>query len=351
MENKKIAKLSIAAIVVILAVLFLGGIVGGEDMRYQLPGNSGVERAQLDPATQDGTYSAESVNSFATVNVDMTIEGQEITDCTITSSGDSDLLTDEIRSEWAAAIVESQSAECDAITGASLTFSAGSVQEAVANILGQATGEIEIPAAEAEEASSEDAESAEEAPNEEVSAEEAPAEEASAEPAGGLLDGTYSVEKTTDFSTIDVEITVEGGAVAKAAVASEGASDLLTDDIRSGWADQIVEKQAVDAVSGVTVSSDAVAEAVAELLAQASGESAPAEEAPAEEAPAEEASASAEKDRLARILPHIVTTMGDNRENSYVVDYLEQDPYLVNIYEGYGFAKDYGSARGHEYTL
>ncbi|MBQ5510211.1 MAG: ammonia-forming cytochrome c nitrite reductase subunit c552, partial [Prevotella sp.] len=27
------------------------------------------------------------------------------------------------------------------------------------------------------------------------------------------------------------------------------------------------------------------------------------------------------------------------------------DPYLVNIYEGYGFAKDYGSARGHEYTL
>ena len=53
----------------------------------------------------------------------------------------------------------------------------------------------------------------------------------------------------------------------------------------------------------------------------------------------------------AAILPGIVTTMGDNRENSYVVDYLEQDPYLVNIYEGFGFAKDYLSARGHEYTL
>jgi len=49
--------------------------------------------------------------------------------------------------------------------------------------------------------------------------------------------------------------------------------------------------------------------------------------------------------------PYIVATMGDNDRNSYVVDYLEQDPYLVNIYEGYGFAKDYGSARGHEYTL
>ena len=49
--------------------------------------------------------------------------------------------------------------------------------------------------------------------------------------------------------------------------------------------------------------------------------------------------------------PYIVATMGDNAKNTYVVDYLGQDPYLVNIYEGYGFAKDYGSARGHEYTL
>ena len=44
-------------------------------------------------------------------------------------------------------------------------------------------------------------------------------------------------------------------------------------------------------------------------------------------------------------------TMGQNSENSYVTDYLEQDSYLTNIYEGYGFAKDYGSARGHEYCL
>ncbi|MBR0081235.1 MAG: ammonia-forming cytochrome c nitrite reductase subunit c552 [Clostridia bacterium] len=53
----------------------------------------------------------------------------------------------------------------------------------------------------------------------------------------------------------------------------------------------------------------------------------------------------------AKLYPYIVATMGDNDQNSYVVDYLEQDPYLVNIYEGFGFAKDYGSARGHEYTL
>ncbi|MBR0341839.1 MAG: FMN-binding protein, partial [Oscillospiraceae bacterium] len=38
--------------------------------------------------------------------------------------------------------------------------------------------------------------------------------------------------------------------------------DMLTDDHRAAWADQIVQKQAVDAVSGVTVSSAAVQEAV-----------------------------------------------------------------------------------------
>ncbi len=49
--------------------------------------------------------------------------------------------------------------------------------------------------------------------------------------------------------------------------------------------------------------------------------------------------------------PHITASMWANSKNNYVVSYLEQDPYLVNIYEGYGFAKDYGSARGHEFTL
>ncbi|MDO4475719.1 MAG: ammonia-forming cytochrome c nitrite reductase subunit c552 [Lachnospiraceae bacterium] len=51
------------------------------------------------------------------------------------------------------------------------------------------------------------------------------------------------------------------------------------------------------------------------------------------------------------VLPDVMATYEANSENSYVTSYLEQDPYLVNIYEGFGFAKDYGSARGHAYTL
>ena len=51
------------------------------------------------------------------------------------------------------------------------------------------------------------------------------------------------------------------------------------------------------------------------------------------------------------VFPNIARTMKANADNAEVTDYLEQDPYLVNLYEGFGFAKDYGSARGHEYCL
>ena len=96
--------------------------------------------------------------------------------------------------------------------------------------------------------------------------EEAPAEEAPVE------GETVTVDKETDFSTIHVEATVADGKIVDAKVTSEakeGSVDMLTDDTRAELAKQIVEKQDVDAISGVTISSDAVKEAVAEILGQA----------------------------------------------------------------------------------
>ena len=46
-----------------------------------------------------------------------------------------DLLTDEIRNAWAEAIVENGTAETDAITGATLSFSREAVADAVHEIL------------------------------------------------------------------------------------------------------------------------------------------------------------------------------------------------------------------------
>lgn len=49
--------------------------------------------------------------------------------------------------------------------------------------------------------------------------------------------------------------------------------------------------------------------------------------------------------------PEIVASYKANSDNNYRISYLEEDPYLTNVYEGFGFAKDYTSAIGHSYCL
>lgn len=56
-------------------------------------------------------------------------------------------------------------------------------------------------------------------------------------------------------------------------------------------------------------------------------------------------------DEWAAVYPEIVASYHANDENNYRVDYLEQDPYIKVLYEGFGFAKDYTSAIAHTYTL
>ena len=49
--------------------------------------------------------------------------------------------------------------------------------------------------------------------------------------------------------------------------------------------------------------------------------------------------------------PDIYASYQQNSNNSTVSSYLTQYPFLVTIYDGTGFAKDYSEARGHVYTL
>lgn len=56
-------------------------------------------------------------------------------------------------------------------------------------------------------------------------------------------------------------------------------------------------------------------------------------------------------DEWRELYPEIVESMESNSENNYRISYLDEDPYLTNVYEGYGFAIDYTSAVGHTYTL
>ncbi|MBR2764642.1 MAG: ammonia-forming cytochrome c nitrite reductase subunit c552 [Blautia sp.] len=56
-------------------------------------------------------------------------------------------------------------------------------------------------------------------------------------------------------------------------------------------------------------------------------------------------------DEWEEVYPELVQTYRQNEENTYRISYLDTDPYLANIYEGYGFAFDYTSAVGHSYCL
>lgn len=51
------------------------------------------------------------------------------------------------------------------------------------------------------------------------------------------------------------------------------------------------------------------------------------------------------------VFPELYATYVANGENKETVQYLETSPYLLEIYEGFGFAKDYKSARAHNYVL
>ena len=192
-----------------------------------------------------GSYLAEKETNFSTIRVGVSTKNDVITDCRITSeakSEGSDFLTDEIKADWAKAIVESQTAENDTISGATLQFSAGAVKEAVAEIQQQMAGGT--PAA------------------------ETPAEEPAEAPAGHR---GYLATAETPFSTIRVIISTNDGKITGCRIlceAKEGQMDLVTDENEEAWAKAVVETQGaeLDTVSGATISSDAVREAVAEIL-------------------------------------------------------------------------------------
>ena len=87
-------------------------------------------------------YRVEKENAFSKVTVIASAQKGMLISVKILSEGEDgkDLLTDAIRDEWAKAILESGGAAPDAITGATLTFSAGSVQEAMTEILDKING-------------------------------------------------------------------------------------------------------------------------------------------------------------------------------------------------------------------
>ncbi len=231
----------------------------------------------------------------------------------------------------------------EALTGATVTSNAA--LKAINSAVG---GEAKAEPEPAEELAAE--------PAEEPAAVPETKEESKTEASNGQAYGVYRATKENAFSKVTVTASAKNGELTAVKITSEGeeGKDLLTDAIREEWAKAILESgsAAPDTITGATLkfSAASVQEAMEEILAKMNGETSekPAAEESSEK-PAEEKKQEPESEN--NLLSLIAVSMGKEQENSYVTDYLEQDPYLVNIYEGYGFAKDYGSARGHYYTL
>lgn len=231
-----------------------------------------------------GSYLSEKETAFSTIVVTVNTKNDVITDCTVrcdAKEGQTDLVKDEDEEVWAKAVVETQGAELDTVAGA--TISSDAVREAVAEIRQQIAGtpvEAEEPAEEpaadqpeeemkAEEAALEaDAEQPAEETESEQPAEESTAAEEAPAPAAF---GGYLAVKETDFSVIRIIVSTRSGVITDCKVvcdAKEGQMDLVTDENEEAWAKAVVETQGaeLDTVTGATVSSDAVREAVAEIL-------------------------------------------------------------------------------------
>ncbi len=137
---------------------------------------------------------------------------------------------------------------------------------------------------------------------------------------------------------IVAEVTVADGKIVDVKLTGADETPSLGGVVLEEMPAKIIAAQSadVDGMAGATVTTDAVKAAVNDALAQAGLYTPTATEEPAAAMTASDL---------------IIASYKATAENTYVVDYLEQDPYLVNIYEGFGFAKQYDSARGHEYSL
>ncbi|MCD7817575.1 MAG: FAD-binding protein [Lachnospiraceae bacterium] len=87
-----------------------------------------------------GTYSATEETAYSTITVTMEFSSDAITACTIESSGDQDLLTDELKTSMADAIVEGQGTDVDAISSCTLAASTAAIQTCVAKCIAEASG-------------------------------------------------------------------------------------------------------------------------------------------------------------------------------------------------------------------
>ena len=189
-------------------------------------------------AQTPGTYSAEAKGFASDVKVSVTLTEAGIADVTLDVSGETPAIGGAAADALKAAILEKQSAEFDAVAGATVTSNA--VKAALQKCLDEAAG---------------------------VAAWD-----------GTYTPGTYTATAKGKIADITVEVTFTENAIADVKVVAHNETLGLGYGVSTAPIDmfpgQIVEKQtlAVDAVTNATVTGNAILAAVADAVKQAGGD-------------------------------------------------------------------------------
>src|SRR5690554_830888 len=218
-----------------VAVLFIGG---------SMMNSGGGSFAEIADGTYEGTSDA---GMHPGLKVAVTFAGGSITNVEVVEHDETPGISDPAIEGVPAAIVAANSTEVDVVSGATLTSNA--IIEAVNNAIAVASGNA---------------------------------------PAVVYEDGVY--EGTSDKGMhpgLKVSVTVEGGKITNVEVVEHDETPGIADPAIEGVPAAIVEAGSpnVDVVSGATLTSEAIMDAVQNALSGGSGEEEPAEEEPAVEEP------------------------------------------------------------------
>lgn len=206
----------------------------------------------LTQAYTPGTYTAEAQGFSSTVKATVTVDETAITGVTLDVSGETPAIGGAAGDALAAAVLEKQSAEINAVAGATVT--SGAAKAAVQKALDEAAGAAAWD--------------------------------------GTYVPGTYTATAKGHNGEMTVEVTFTENAIADVKVTAHKETLGLGYGVSTAAIDafpaKIVESQslAIDAVTNATVTSNAVLMAVADAVAQAGGD-AEALKTPAEKAPGE----------------------------------------------------------------
>ena len=206
---------------------------------------------------QDGTYEGSARGFKGLITVSVTVENGLITDIEDVSNNDTPSFFERCWSVVTGDIIEAQSTDVDAVTGA--TYSSVGIMDAVADALSGQT---------ATASTASDSTKIEADTNEEAASSSSEESASSSVSAGQYADGVYTGSGTGFRGETIVEVTVQNGLITDITETSKQDDDQFFYRAWTTVIEEIITAQAVevDAVSGATFSSNSIMEAVSDAL-------------------------------------------------------------------------------------